>query len=347
MIADRAATMLQKPFLDSYSEIMSRRHPEALPELLEKKEKQISQNDYLALPGIIIPLTSHCPLKCKHCVDLIPYKAKEHFPLESVLHYTDRLLDAVDEICVVAYSGGESFMYPHLYDVLERYVDNQKIHRIQIITNGLIQPELRLLQLLKSRKIFINITVYGVKLQQVLKFIETLMQENIDFELFEYGKWHDMRDYQKLGLTDEQMKNAYESCAMARRCKNLISTKGIITPCATAATLISSGKLKTDELEILRFADYTVEQLKSAIREHWLQDAPTACDYCSFASKSPKLVERGEQIDETQSAYTIVKQEYLSSRIGMLKSAWKATQSYRKTIEVQKAQIDSLISSKN
>jgi hypothetical protein len=332
---------LTDPFLAKYRELLTEQNvcSDKIEEMLSEKEQQITQQGYLAIPTILAPLTDYCTLRCKHCIEMNPYlKTRSHVPLEEAVESIDRFLGAVDECLILEITNGDVFLYPYIKEFLRRYCDNEKITQIKMVTCGIIQPDEELTELLCHKKVHIVITAYGIKISKVAMFIELMEEKNISFHVHEYGKWCDFKKYPRYGLTTDEMKQAYEQCPIQDFCKILLPAKGgIFTPCKAAAVLIQHDYLSDDELETTRLTDYeSPAALKEAIRGQYLIEYTKACDYCAFASDNPHTLERGEQVEGglKQSAYTIVKREYLQSKIEDLFASWEREKYYKNQAEI-------------
>lgn len=89
--------------------------------------------------------TPVCNLKCKHCLNFSPYlKKSEHRNIDLLKQDLDLYFRNIDYTLLFHLTGGEPFLYPNLFDLIDYIgkVHRQKIGRIMITTNSTIVPHI-------------------------------------------------------------------------------------------------------------------------------------------------------------------------------------------------------------
>lgn len=85
----------------------------------------------LSIDTIKVYVTSHCNLNCNHCYQS-EEKNKYQLPIEKLIEIVDFALEVNTKI--LDFSGGEFFVHPFAYDLLE-YCYDKKI-KVNVATNG-------------------------------------------------------------------------------------------------------------------------------------------------------------------------------------------------------------------
>jgi len=185
--------------------------------------------------NLSVLLTSKCTLKCKLCATYTPQqKLQRHYSYETLTKSVSRFMDSVDKkIGIITLSGGEPLMHPQLpelVDFFSTYID--RIEMFEIITNGTIVPDKKLLESLKfSPKVNIMIDDYGSKLSpNVSKIVEAFNSMGINYRVRKYygedayfGGWADLSDISDKNRTETENEAIYNHCIyFSGACKNII-----------------------------------------------------------------------------------------------------------------------------
>lgn len=101
---------------------------------------QKSRIKYLIMEHLGVRVTTYCNLNCKDCADLIPYTKSCHYDYALFLEDIQKVLEAVDGIHEILLGGGEIFLYPHMNEVIECFLNSPKVGKVIIVTNGTIMP---------------------------------------------------------------------------------------------------------------------------------------------------------------------------------------------------------------
>lgn len=179
-------------------------------------------NDFLAIDRVEIFVTSKCSLKCEKCISYIPYfKKTEHEPLEMLKDDVDLLFSKVDYVRKFKILGGEAFLYPDIKEyvdyVCERYGD--RIESIRIGTNGTINPNKEIIDMLKRNHVVVDISDYMVTLgkRSKLQDVITVCKDNgVEVDIKRTGEqWLDMGFPNNIPLSrnEEQLQKHFNRCA--------------------------------------------------------------------------------------------------------------------------------------
>ena len=97
--------------------------------------------DTFVIPRLGVLVTNRCNLSCKGCINsLHNSKGKIDLPPEEIVADLTKICDATDLISKVVIVGGEAFIHPDMYAILEAILKLPKIGIVQVIT-----PEVQVL----------------------------------------------------------------------------------------------------------------------------------------------------------------------------------------------------------
>ncbi len=271
------------------------------------RKMEITENpDYFIVPKLNFVVTEKCSLSCKDCRALVPYvKNPKEAPLEEVIEEIDIVLEAVDEVVDMEPIGGEPFLYPYLAEVLEHMAKSPKVNNVVVSTNGTIIPKEKLTNVLKNRKIFVEISDYGHidKMAALVKFFE---QNQIAFEVETDQTWFDVGGLDNRGRTHEELKEEYRNCYCQYLVKYIWEKK--IWVCPRAPRLSSLNII--EELNDYESLEATnAEETRKRIIRCYNATYAEACNYCNQGDLNTTFVKAGIQTDGriVNSDYTIIK----------------------------------------
>lgn len=146
-------------------------------------------------------IISSCTFNCKHCNLFMPYfKADnqlfEYSPID-ILDDFDNYFKLVDYLASWSILGGEPLLNKQLPEIIETVYQkyNERIGYIQIITNGSIIPDGKLLQTIKKCNVRVRLSDYTDKVSYTKKFqeVKTCLEENgIPYDMSIYDSWYDL-----------------------------------------------------------------------------------------------------------------------------------------------------------
>lgn len=120
-------------------------------------------------------VSERCSLKCRDCSFLMQYYAHpQNIDLEYYKPALDRFIETVDYISEFRIYGGEPFMNPDMYKLIEWYGDCQKINTLSVYTNGTIIPGEHTLECLKNPKVKVHISDYEHNTEKVKRLASIL-----------------------------------------------------------------------------------------------------------------------------------------------------------------------------
>ena len=241
--------------------------------------------DKLFLRSVDIIITERCSLKCRDCSNLMQYyKKPRDCDIGEIMQSIDAFCALVDEVNEFRIIGGEPFMNKEIHMVVKRLIDEPKVRRIVIYTNGTIVPSERQLEYLKNNKVLFIITDYGVLSKKLSVLTQLLQQNNITFYILKIQGLADFAKIARHYRDIEQQKDLFKSCCA----KNLVTlSSGKLFRCPFAANadrLRAVPEFKDDYIDILpkESGDINIYELKKKIRKYLIEkDFLETCDYCS------------------------------------------------------------------
>lgn len=124
-------------------------------------EVKINTNITQQTPSnVTIEITNTCNENCAHCYLCAGPGQKDSLPFERFISLCDELADA--GVLMVEITGGEVFMHPHAYQMLEHAF--KKFVQVALLTNGTILTD-NVLDLLKEHKdnVVVSISIDSVR----------------------------------------------------------------------------------------------------------------------------------------------------------------------------------------
>ena len=254
--------------------------------------------DKLFLRSVDIIITERCSLKCKNCSNLMQYYEKPaDCDIKELLKTIDKFCDVVDEVNEFRVIGGEPFMNKEFDVIIKRLIDEPKVKKIVIYTNGTIVPREDKIECLKNNKILLIITDYGKLSRNLKPLIEVLQQNKIAYYAEKARGWTDCAKIMKHERDIEQQKEIFRNCCA----KNTITlSKGRLYRCpfsANADRLRAVPDFKSDYVDI--FDKIAVNEMKKKIRKFLLErDFLEVCDYCNGRSFGDPEIQPAIQVEK-------------------------------------------------
>lgn len=245
-------------------------------------------------------VSEKCSLRCKDCSFLMPYyEQPQNIDLDYYKPALDRFLETIDYIAEFRIYGGEPFMNPAIYKLLEWYHDCPKINTLSIYTNGTIIPDRLTLESMKKGKVKVHISDYQHNEKHVRKLTEILQEEGITYFIRRYDVWQQAGNLECREYSVERMEEIYGRC-FATNCYSFL--KGKFYVCPRAAHAVNLGAIHDEEEDRVDFTDQTVsiEELRKQLRDlmhnrKWIE----ACRYCDGLDNHGEGVEPAVQIRDT------------------------------------------------
>lgn len=264
------------------------------------------------MPHLGILVTTYCNLNCRNCADLIPQREKMHYEIEKIKYDVRRVLSVVEEVEEVLIIGGETFLYPHLDELIRFCGEQEKIKKILITTNGRIMPKENVLAEIKNKNVKIRISGYPEFVVENRKLnVEIYKERGIEVEDLENMTWLYMGDSSCRKRTKEQLKNVFESCIM-RNCVTL-NKEGKLFFCSRQMCAYESENYP--EPVISEYVDVRNEDcLLDSLVDFYNLEYISTCDYCDGISCATKKT--------LPAAIQIMKKEAYLNLLGLY-SEWK------------------------
>jgi len=253
--------------------------------------KHSSQQPHLLSLDVVI--TEKCTLRCASCANAMQYYSNyEADDLDVVISSVDRFLECVDYLSRMYVIGGEPFMNKKLYRIINKYKDHPKVGIIWIYTNGTIVPDRVNLDAMKSNKVGVRLTDYGVLAKKFDKFKECMELENIPYKVFSLGCWEDLGAMQDRGYSIEKKKRIYELCD----CRDDLFTllRGKLYHCPWSAHGDYLGAIPRLEGDCINLTDSTLSNDQIVTQLDYLKNRCeyiSACGFCSGRGKMSDSVE--------------------------------------------------------
>lgn len=262
---------------------------------------RIWSGNYIAMPYVELVITTKCSLRCRSCSNLMQYYNKENIMPYDVgidvnIKASMKLLELVDQINNFTVLGGEPFLYKDLHLLIAYLVEQKKIRKITIITNGTIVPsEEQIYSCMQNKNVHIVISDYGELSRRKAALVEKLQYYGISFEVrYSDGHWQDFGDLQPRNRSGEELSKQFQNCKT--QCKSMLNGK--LHYCFRSTHVMDLGKIQDDPNEYLDLFDGSTLDRKRRLRRilYAKMDFIKACDYCDYATESPIYVKPGIQL---------------------------------------------------
>lgn len=262
------------------------------------------------IPRIMIMPTTRCNMRCRGCSSLLPLFEKPcDVEIGQILQDFDLFFSGVDE-CIRITVGGEPFLYPHLGDILEYLLKQEKVLGILLITNSTLLPKPEVTQLLKSPKILVEISDYG-HLEKMSRLIALLEENEVFFKVLTDQIWTDMGGVECRKRTKEELRFNYLNCDQGKVIKGFHD--GRFHTCARSARMLALGAYQSERDYFDLKSDDSPEEIRKKLKAVFYSESADACNYCDLGALPAKSIEAGVQMTGSmrKSRYTIVdRQEY-------------------------------------
>lgn len=241
--------------------------------------------DKLFMRSVDIIITERCSLKCRDCSNLMQYYSNPRdCDIGEILQSLDMFCASVDEVNEIRVIGGEPFMNKEIYKVIERLIDEPKVRKIVIYTNGTIVPSEKQLEIMKNTKVLILMTNYGVLSGKLMELTRKLRQSNISHHVTDAQGWTACASLSRHNRSLTQLKQIFNDCCA----KNTLTlSNGRLYRCPFAANadrLMAVPDLENDYVKVYQGARNSIE-VKSRIRSLLIERKYLeTCDFCNGRS---------------------------------------------------------------
>lgn len=246
------------------------------------------------LRNLTVLVTSKCNLKCKHCATYAScHPNPVHYDLEVLKESLSRYYESMSiPGGLITISGGEPLLHPKLPEFIEfvkKYED--RVRMIEIITNGSVIPNDRLIESLKgSNKINLLIDNYGENLSVNLSKITSKLDNNdIPYRVRNYTStdtwcdgWIDVSDFSEKKRTETEIKDIFSRCAFNNIYKNIdFLINGKVHMCYVIKEALPMIEESDDESVNLLDYSLTPHQIEEKIYELRNRSCLKGCTNCN------------------------------------------------------------------
>lgn len=244
--------------------------------------------DKLFLRSVDIIITERCSLKCRDCSNLTQYyKNPKNCDIKELMKSIDAFCSIMDEINEFRVLGGEPFMNKDFDLVIKRLIDEPKVKKIIVYTNGTIVPPDEKIECLKNKKILLMITDYGPLSRNLDALTKKLSSNNIVFYVRKAQGWTDCSKIKRYYRNIEQQKEIFKKCC-AKSTINISDGKLYKCPfAANAARLKAVPDYKDDYVDLFQepLDAKGILATKNKVRNYLLdKDYLETCDFCNGRS---------------------------------------------------------------
>lgn len=273
-----------------YREISKRMDTQSDAEdYLREKICKLQDKERLVLPRTPIMITTRCTLNCKECSNLMPYyKKRIDYSSAEIMKWMQNIVDVVDEWVCCEFVGGEPFLYKDLDILLNFALNERKIQRIELTTNGSIIPSQDVLTLLSNRKVHVKVSEYP-KLVDCKKVVDAFQKYKVHYEIHKDLMWVKTGNLRKRNRIQEKLTTQYLNCFSSKKCRTILNGKLYV--CSKAASLRELGY--ANEIEYVNLCNN--KNLKYELSEFLKLTVSNACDYCDIGSEEEEIIEAAIQ----------------------------------------------------
>lgn len=262
------------------------------------KNYQGIELDEIEIAEFGVSITDLCSLKCDKCINLTPdivMCGGKLFNINEQIDNFKKYLDCVKCLYKVSICGGEAFLHPELYKMVDFCVTQEKIKRVEILTNATIIPKEKNLECLKHEKVRVVLDDYGALSNKLREIAELCEKEHISYDIKKLDYWYDLSEMCDRNYTEEEVRDLYRECDRAQ-CFSL--TDCAIVNCSFAYGNRICGKAPCDteddyvDLKLYKREDPLLKkELLELMRRPYLE----LCKYCVGTGKNGKVIEVAKQ----------------------------------------------------
>ncbi|MDO8488634.1 MAG: 4Fe-4S cluster-binding domain-containing protein [Candidatus Omnitrophota bacterium] len=248
------------------------------------QDNYLSQ-DKLFLRSVDLIITERCSLKCKDCSNLMQYYQKPvDCDIKELLFSIESFCGIIDEVNEFRVIGGEPLMNKDFYLIMKRLIDEPKVRKIVVYTNGTIVPSQEQIEFFKNGKVFFIITDYGKLSKKLDGLIKALDQNKIACYLQKAKGWTNCAKIMEHLRGIEGQKEVFKNCCA----KNTFTlTDGKLFRCPFSANsyrLRAVPDYEDDYVNILHLTGKGEDwrAAKNKIREFLTEKKfLQVCDFCN------------------------------------------------------------------
>lgn len=244
--------------------------------------------DKLFLRSVDIIITERCSSKCRDCSNLTQYYKKPvDCDIKKLIQSIDAFCNIINEVNEFRVIGGEPFMNQNFDLTVKRLINEPKVKKIVIYTNGAIVPKDEKLECLKDNKILLMITDYGPLSRNLNVLTQKLSSNNTAFYVKKAQGWTDCGKIERHYRNIKQQREIFKKCCAKN---NINISDGKLYRCpfaANAARLKAVPDYKNDYIDLFQepLDAKGILATKNKVRNYLLnKDYLETCDFCNGRS---------------------------------------------------------------
>ena len=248
---------------------------------------------------LVADLTNACTLKCKHCVQRIPEAVKPRiYDIEPILEACKRIITVVAGVNEFGIEGGEVLLNKDYPQIIKWALQEPKIKRVVLLTNGTIEMEDDVADLLSNPKFCLWLDDYGDLSKSKQKIIGYCEKNDISYKIYSQRSWLNVTEVKEYNETEAELINKFESCDWSW-CFG-VAENGVFHRCTRAyyADLYGLTSCHDEEIYVLETDNLEVELRRLLIEKKYLE----GCKYC-VGSFNADPVGRAEQCSIKKNTY--------------------------------------------
>lgn len=237
-----------------------------MPEWYWKNKKHV------CISQVLSAVTTKCTFRCRHCSNLMPYfKEQYEYRANDIIADLSLLFNRVDYLASYYLIGGEPLLNKNLPEIISQVCENfgHLIGYIQIITNGSIVPDEKLINVMNQYDIKVRISDYTRMIPYKSKFkevVKAFKQGGVECSISDYKTWMDLGFPQEsLNITNdlhEHMLKCSQGCHSVNDkkfyyCSTLWDAEKSGLHELNVGDYIdlrkTTGNLETDKIQILKY----------------------------------------------------------------------------------------------
>lgn len=258
----------------------------------EKEDSEI-----LFVNNLDIYITDRCSLNCKDCCNLIPYfKKPQDYEYEYLTNQIDEACLIFDHISQIHLLGGEPFLHPQVYSLIQYACTKENVSYINLFSNGTIPLKEEEVAKFDPQKVIFTLTKYKELSRSMAFNLELLNRYDIFVYYKEDTEWFDCIDFDRQNYTLEQVKKVYDTC-----CTKYV--KGIhdgnLYKCSYAIALTKLKAVPQSALDCVNLSQYPSKEARDRGIKKYLygRDFINTCYYCKGRSEEINtMIEAAVQI---------------------------------------------------
>lgn len=269
------------------------------------------------MPKIAFYVTLRCNLRCKLCAVYAPYYDNPFHPSLAYLKgCIGRYFQIVDQVKLFSLSGGEPMLRSDLSEIVDeiyKYFD--RLERFEIITNGTIVPNEKLIKSLNrfGHKLNLLIDDYGtdksINANTVAEKFSQIPEAKVTLRDYHSDNMH-CSGWVDYGISkNSKKKSAEEAKALFAKCSYpqkldfcTSMVYGKLYSCTQLRRLIELGIIEPGEDEVFDLfdANLTDDNIKKRIKALYNVKTLSACAYCNGICDDSPRYDAAEQIENNR-----------------------------------------------